>query len=446
VHKFNNSIYILLLAIISTCLHLYKFDEIISFHGELGHNYFAVRNFYESGVISLVGPPTSHQWLSFGPLFYWFISPILYFGRFDIYLPALVMTLVHISIVPIAFVFINKLFAFKNAIITATLLALSPVFIQFSRDARFFSLVLVIYWPFLYALINKHYFLTFFLFSIMINFHFTPLVLVPGIVSYLFLTKHNGNLKNNLIRAALGLFIPQIPYIVHIILNSPITLIKLLAWVPYRIAGFVGILPKNNLNSEVITANNQSIVGFFSSIVSPENNLAIAFFILIILIYYFLKLKGEVHRLIKLLFLTSLAAVYIHGDPPSHYYLPILPLLIIIVSSSLVKLNFKLLAALFAMLVIFNVNYYFGDDVRFKQGLIPYQRQVKVVREILQDARGASIHLQRVGPYDHFEDDYAQNYQYLAWLYGSKPVKADQAQVIYTIYEKDGDVTYQRNE
>lgn len=280
----------------------------------------------------------------------------------------------------------------------------------------------------------------------MLNFHLTPLVLLPGIVIYLFSLKQRSNLKKNFIRSGVGLLVPQIPYLMHLIFNSPTTILKIIAWIPYRIAGFIGIIPKNNISSEVINANNQSIIEFFSSIFSPQNNFALAAFVALVVIYYFLKVKGIVHRLVKILFITSLAAVFIHGDPPSHYYLPILPLLVLIVSNSVKDFNPRLIIVALVIMFVFNSNYYFGEDLRFKHGLIPYNRQKEVVTNILEDAKGASIHLKRVGPYDHFEEDYAQNYQYLAWLYGNKPVNAEHAQVIYTIYEKEGVITYQKDE
>jgi hypothetical protein len=64
---------------------------------------------------------------------------------------------------------------------------------------------------------------------------------------------------------------------------------------------------------------------------------------------------------------------------------------------------------------------------------IPYVLQQKITKKIIQDADGKEYRLKRVGLYDKFEENYAQNYIYLLWWYGNEPQK--DAKITYTIYE-----------
>ncbi|KXK11093.1 MAG: hypothetical protein UZ22_OP11002000475 [Microgenomates bacterium OLB23] len=65
--------------------------------------------------------------------------------------------------------------------------------------------------------------------------------------------------------------------------------------------------------------------------------------------------------------------------------------------------------------------------------VVPFKTQETVARNIVRDAQGRPFELHRVGPGDHFEGDFAQNYHYLLWYFGNEPVTA--APLKYTIYE-----------
>ena len=64
---------------------------------------------------------------------------------------------------------------------------------------------------------------------------------------------------------------------------------------------------------------------------------------------------------------------------------------------------------------------------------IPFQLQEKVSELIIKDAEGKKFSLKRVGEWDEFKEDFAQNYIYLLWLKGNQPIS--EASLIYTIYE-----------
>ena len=55
------------------------------------------------------------------------------------------------------------------------------------------------------------------------------------------------------------------------------------------------------------------------------------------------------------------------------------------------------------------------------------------IRSIIADANWTDYSLSRIGPFDYYEGDYAQNYKYLLWWFGNEPV--ENAGVHYIIYE-----------
>lgn len=134
---------------------------------------------------------------------------------------------------------------------------------------------------------------------------------------------------------------------------------------------------------------------------------------------------------LTLLFILSFLGLFIHGDPPSHYYLPLYPIPIIFLSSilsTLLRGGLRLLVIGIILIIAFNnFKYYFSDQWfyllqdRIVHNHVPYVLQVKAVEEIVKDANGRNFTLERVGPFDYFEGNYAQNYWYLFRLKGVTP-------------------------
>jgi hypothetical protein len=144
--------------------------------------------------------------------------------------------------------------------------------------------------------------------------------------------------------------------------------------------------------------------------------------------------------------LVGYLALFLHGDPPKHYYLIIYPLPLILFASFLDFFSRKkwgLIISLSILFIIsfFNFKYYFSEKwfylpqerVAADLSYVPMVLQEKVASFIVSDAQGKKFTLARVGPYDYFEADFALNYHYLLWRLGNEPVS--DANLTYTIYE-----------
>ncbi len=137
--------------------------------------------------------------------------------------------------------------------------------------------------------------------------------------------------------------------------------------------------------------------------------------------------------------------LFLHGNPPSHYYVAILPIPILLLSVLIERTiekryGIKVVSLVLLLIFILNAKWLFSDSWFFANqqeisdsGRVPYRLQLKAANTIIEDSQGEKITLLRVGYDDHFEGQYAQNYHYLLWWLGNEPV--ENGDLIYTIYE-----------
>jgi len=451
---------LLVSLLIGAFLRFYRLPENVVFHGELGHNYLAIKNAFESGTIPLLGPPTSHPWLSFGPLFYWLFGPILALFNFNPIVGSYFFAFVGTALILLNFVVIKEFFGEKVAAISSFLISFSYAWVNLTRESRFFSLSAFFFYPFLYFLLKLRLFWAGLFLGIMFNFHLSPIVLLVPTAIYLFVNKRAFN-KNRIFHGITGFIIPNIPFLIYNSQHKFVMLVNLLTWVPYRIAGFLGLYPKNTATAGVLRANVVSLYDFVGNMFIYEGRTISLVILGIVLAYIAFKFYEQLKKqkkdwpilILILFFIFGYLGIFIHGDPPSHYYLPIYPLPIIFFSLFLVEstgqkmVNYVVMLVLIGLLLL-NINYYFSDKW-FEGALVPYSMQLSASQSIISDAKGKSFVLHRVGPFDYFEGDYAQNYRYLLWWEGNEPV--DNAKTQYTIYEERlqdrvlGTIIYQKD-
>lgn len=435
---------IFLIVLLGAFLRFFRLIPNMVFQGELGDNYLAIKNFVGSGQIPLVGPPTSHPWLAFGPLFYWLMAPVLALFNYNPAAGAYFIAFTQVVLILINFYFIGKLFKEKVALISSLLIAASPLYLNLARQSRFYSLATIFFYPFFYYLVAGNLFVSGLSFGIMLNFHLTPIVFIPPLIIYLIRkeTKAKGYLK-----FISGLTIPNIPFLIYNIGHRFEMLKNLILWVPYRIAGFVGIVPKNSPTSVTILNNFYSLSSFISSSFAYRPIFG-ALFVLVIGLYLVFEIrknwgvkKISKEFLLVLFFLFGYLGIFIHGNPPSHYYLPLYGIPVIFFSLILAKMKSqKLIGAILIIMLLINLNFYFSKSWFYRStakiddaGEVPYSLQLDVAGEIIKDAGGRSLSLKRVGQFDYFKGYYAQNYTYLLWWLGNEP--QENSKISYTIYE-----------
>lgn len=461
----------LMILILTLFLRFYSLDNFFVFNGEHGRFFLEIKNYVNSGVVPLKGPPTSHPWLSFGPLYYWIMIPVLILFNYNPIGPASVMATVSLVSVILNYIVIKYIFNKKIALTSSLLMAISYSFLGLSRGAMFFGFVVLLFYPFLYFLYkafstNKKYIIyTAFTLGLMLNFHLTPIILIPAVIILLIVYRLKFNLKL-IAKTFLAFIIPQIPLLIHDLKNDFEMTKNFILWVPYRIVGFIGLYPKNNVNEAVIKSNIDSLKDYFikSLIGANEKYYVVVLIFALISILYFLskvwnkrkKLSGEF--IISTFLIIGYIGIFIHGDPPDHYYLPIYPIPLIIYSYTLL-LIFKKKRALFYFIILLfiyiNLKFYFSNNwfiqstySKLDDGYVPYNLQEHISKKIIYEANGEAFELKRRGIVDYFDGDFAQNYQYLLWLYGNEPVKVGnqvvnegkESELRFTIYEDTRDL------
>jgi hypothetical protein len=127
--------------------------------------------------------------------------------------------------------------------------------------------------------------------------------------------------------------------------------------------------------------------------------------------------------------LVCYIGLFIHGNPPGHYYLVIFPIPIILAAYILDKF-FKERSTLIVCTLTLGVigiyglvktNWYFQEQppIDYKVGLVSFSTQLKITDVILKDSNGTQFSLGRIGTNDQFENNFANNYIYLLTIRGA---------------------------
>ena len=441
---------------LGTFLRFYKIQSNLIFNGEMGTDYMNVWNIIHGTRTFLIGPRTSHEWFFIPPISYWIYAVLLFFGKYNPAIVNIFWAFVGGSAILVCYFYVKKLFDEKIALITSFLLAISPAWIFYTRASRYNAPAGIIFFPYLYYLAKsikdngKSLFILGFILGLSMSFFPSPFLLIPAAVVCFVFFKVKPRFKYILYSLA-GFLIPNITFILYEISDKFAIITQILSWIPYRILGFFGLYHKNTVSSEVLSQNILSIYKFFKETFAPSSvSVSVIIFALIIIgavIWFRKSLKNKNKEMAFILVFINLAVSYlglfVHGDPPPHYYLVIFPIPLILAGYILVK-TFKktpvlvLFTLLLGGLGIWNLGvtdwFYQGKSLNgYSESLPPYTAQLAVVNEILSDSEGAEFSIGRIGMYDRFENDFANNYIYLLTIRGAK-IKKD-AGIGYTIVE-----------
>lgn len=449
--KIRRGLIIVLILVLSAFLRFYRIAENLEFNAEMGVEYLQIKDYLVKREIPLLGPPTSHEWFSAGPLSYWIFGLVLKFADYE---PASInyfMATVGVITVLVCYLTLKKLFGEKISLLASFLVAVSPSWVELTRNSRINSFTALWFFPFFYYLVEsiknkgKSLFWCGFFLGVMFSFFPSPLVLLPGVIVLLYIYKKTIE-KKYLIQGILGILVPNIPYIVFHIQDRFNMLSKVLVWIPYRILGFAGFYPKNNVSLGVIKSNIFSLYEFAQESFLPYQSPLMSLFILTLILFFLYKTRRAFKNREKeipwislvVILLVSYLGLFIHGDPPKHYYLVIFPIPIIVsalfLDWLLARKKLKIFAYLLMVVFLFaNFKFFFSNEWFYGTPIVSYEFQKEVVKTILKDAKKSNFSISRVGPLDYFKEDFSQNYRYLFWKLGNEPT--DDAQLVYTIYE-----------
>ena len=201
-------------------------------------------------------------------------------------------------------------------------------------------------------------------------------------------------------------------------------LIKLFAWVPFRASG---------LSSGATTQSPFTMSQFFSSSFPNYPTILTAFIIL-----YSLTQINK-HRPLKILWfilITGLIGIALHRNPPIHYFLPLLPIPILLAGVSLSRLPRILLAITLTWSIVFMP---FPNPPTGPT----YSDQLSLAKSIIFLTANHPYTLNRVGMFDNYPGQAAESYRYLLGWLGHPPNET--ASLHITIHEENNQLFFTQN-
>lgn len=422
--KYRSQFFLFLTITAGIFLRVYKIASNYYFTGELGKELLYMRQFALSHTLPLTGMATSHEWLSYGPIYYWIMIPIfnLFNGNpFILFWSALVIAVLGLFLNYFAF---KKIAGEKIALISTIIQAVSPLLIWQTRLSKlhvFFFLLMPVFTYLLYLLWNGRRKLVLWAgitFGILFSFHFSQIPIL-GVVALLFIIKRDIYKIRDWLVFGVGVLIPSI------------TLIwqdkNLAVWLPYRVLNFADKNPGGTW---------QSLLEYFGKNIFWNSELwilGVIVFALIFTHYIYINRSRLAEDFLPFFLISSIAltlvANILHSAPPVHYFLPIftfVPVLLAIYLSKIKMWPMVVVLVLFINLVSFQTDPLFYGNVDLlvpSIDMVPYSTQNAITSFVVSNAKGNSFAIQRSGPYDYFPDQYSQNYKYLVLWKGGNLVE-----------------------
>lgn len=144
--KHKENILLAFILLIAAFLRLYKIGEYMTFLGDEGRDVLVVYNILH-GKFTLLGPTASVGGFFLGPIYYYFIAPFLWLFNYNPVGPAVMVALFGIATVFFVYKVGVEFFSKEAGLLAASLYAISPLVVAYSRSSwnpnlmPFFSLL-----------------------------------------------------------------------------------------------------------------------------------------------------------------------------------------------------------------------------------------------------------------------------------------------------------------
>lgn len=468
--RFNKQVLLLgLILVFGLALRTYRLDELMPFIGDQGWYYISARDMLLGREFPLVGITSSHTWLHQGALWTYILAVIFKLFNFNPVAPSYFIALLGTVTIALVYKLAKEMFDERIALVSSFIFATSPLTVLDSRFAYHTSPI-----PFFTALFllsihrwingNIRYFpLTLFFLGVLYNLEiatFSLAGIVLLILIYGFLRKQKWVLKlfSRKIAALsfIGFIIPMIPMLLYDIDHNFPQTVRVVIWILYRFAVFLGYPP---LNSNAPGETWHTFFPFAFDLIQkliflPSVGISILLFLLslgflIIRIYKDYKSKKNVlSSALILLFVIIPAFAYIAAKTNSSAYLlifyPQIAIILGLVFGKTYRFKFFNRATIFMITAICLINSYFLINLRFHPGPT-FAKQMDAVRKIVNRANGRQYNILGIGEGSKHRS-FIMNYEYLTWWLGHGPSDSDQKLKFYVSEYPDRIVVEAKNE
>lgn len=180
-----------MLLLVSLFLRLYRIESTMTFLEDEGRDLLIVKKMVDSRRPVLIGPQTSTGNMYLGPLYYYFITPALVASGFDPIGPALLIAFTGILTVYFLYNIVGSWFGKPAGFLAATMYAVLPLPVAFTRNswnpnlAPLISL-LILYFADKLLIQKKHnkwyYLILGGLLGVLLQLHYMALLIVPLLI------------------------------------------------------------------------------------------------------------------------------------------------------------------------------------------------------------------------------------------------------------------------
>ncbi len=432
------------IVLVGLFLRVYKLSELMPFIGDQAWYYISARDMIVTGDIPLVGITSSHIWLHQGAYWTYLLALLFKLFNFNPVAPSYFIVLLGVATIALVYKLAREMFDERIALVSSFIFATSPLIVTDARFAYHTSPI-----PFFTALfllsvfrwINKKawYFpFVVLLLAILYNLEIATFSLSGVVILFLLfgLVKRKKwalgiiNKKILLCSLIVGL-IPLIPFILYDIKNGFPQTIKVVIWIFYRIAVFLGYPPINDkISGETwitwsgfITDLIRKLV-FYPSTTAALIILGISFLFLFFSVIRQFKDK-EVNISYVLIFVSFFipAVSYIGAKTNSGAYLlifyPQVSIMLGVLFGSKLKNNFFGQTLIFAAVLIGLVNAYSVLKNNFHPGT-SFSEKVEASNLIIRKASGRNYNILGKGEGSEHES-FTMPYEYLTWWLGQPP-------------------------
>ncbi len=380
-----------------------------SFNYETAQHYLELIKLTD-GLQLLYGPLTSHTWLRLSSFPYYVFYPLFALLRFHPLSLPLTWLFVSAVTVILNWIVIKKWFSISAAWISSALMMVTANWLYFDEHIGFYNFVIPLMYLFLWSLKTNHRWLPWWWLSIMGCLHASAWMLLP------ILLWREWRIKRFSWKAGVAVVVPQLPLLLTMMVHKSVTPFYVLAWIPYRMWGFLTGKPLGLNRAVAADTTAVDIVNFFKQSLFPAAwPWWIGIFVIGIMTYGTWKFRKRLYWW-WIVLLVGLTTLVVHRNPPLHYFVPIVmvPTVLLSVLISQLPRWGRWLTILFILLI--NIPVWWTHTRSFVQFPITDYHDIEIVAStVIQDAQGEPFDIRRVGPFDTYPGQAREHYDYMLW-------------------------------
>lgn len=433
--------FLILILLSGAFLRLYRLDDLMPFIADQGWYYISARDMLLTGEIPLVGITSSHTWLHQGAYWTYFLAIIFKLFNFNPIVPAYAIALLGVTTIALVYHVAKEMFNQKVALVAAFIYATSPLIVMDSRFAYhtspipFFTALLIIsvhrwvggnlkYFPFIILLLGILYNLEIATFSLV---GIVFLILTIGFWKKEKWSRELLNLKTGAY-SLIAFLVTMLPMLIYDFSHGFPQTIKVVVWVFYRVAVFIGYPPLNP------NAPGESWATFFpfafdlvqKMIFLPSKELSLVLYVIPILslgyIAFKKRKKPETFSVILILsFVIIPTLAYIAAKTNSSAYLlifyPQVAILLGVFFTTLIKGK---VAYLIILAVV--VGGFINSCLLVKGDFLTgpsFEKRVEAANKIIKEADGEPYNIIGKGQGSIYES-FIMPHEYLTWWLGKE--------------------------